>query len=74
MLSNNRITYGKLLLDNAQSLINKWNSYYAIEKQAKTNLQISNIRQSIEKNFITQINEARIKIRKKHCSRNCRTS
>ena len=64
MLSNNRITYGKLLLDNAQSLINKWNSYYAIEKQVRTNLQISNIRQSIEKNFITQINEARIKIRK----------
>ena len=38
MLSNNRITYGKLLLDNAQSLINKWNSYYAIEKQARTKI------------------------------------
>lgn len=63
MLNKQRVMYGQLLMNNAQDLTNKWNSYYAMQKQQLGNMQVSNIRYSIEKNFNTQMNEARQKIR-----------
>ena len=63
MLNKQRVMYGQLLMNNAQELTNKWNSYYAMQKQQLGNFQVSNIRHAIEKNFNSQINDARQKIR-----------
>lgn len=63
MLSNQKLLNGELLINKGQELINRWNTYYTIQKQQRDNYQVNNIRKSIEKNFRTQMNEARQKIR-----------